>query len=281
MSFLEELAQAAESPTAVWHQFVLTHDPKRDDWYLFLEGSLDLAFYACALSRLVQQDSRVWDFRCGGKRGVLAARQAVRQSHPHCTRCLFFIDKDLEDILGEASASARDVFRAEGYSVENYFVTAEALDLVWTQFWSLSSGDPRRSIVRERFTRSLEQFYRILLPIMAWVTLARRAGQRPNLNNINLGEIIRIVDGVPCRGVAAIETIRRVPSCAFRPTLAEWLREARLLMQAPRKSVVRGKFELWFFCKFLDAAFRSLRATGGRSRKVRSRRIRRVSPARW
>jgi hypothetical protein len=265
MTFLDDLSRAAQSSTSVWHQFVLAHDPERNDWYLFVEGKLDVPFYTAALRPSLAGDCQVVEFQCGGRNGVIAARREVRRSHPDCCRCLFFVDKDFSDILFEPTPQADDVFCTDVYSIENYLVSQEALDVVWCQLWSLATTDPRREVVAQRFGESLAQFYRVILPITAWIVSARRQGLRPNLNNINLADVIAFSDGLPRRRAAAIATLERVTSCAHRPDIATLLGEARQLSKREPKTVVRGKFELWFFARFLEFAFQALRISANDS----------------
>jgi hypothetical protein len=263
MTFLDDLAEAVESPTSAWHQFVVAHNPTLDDWYVFLEGKLDVPFYLSAIKGRLGGRARVVEFRCGGKHGVQSARRQVRESHPRCDRCLFFVDKDLQDFESAPATTDVDTFVTEVYSIENYLVTVEALNAVWTYLWSLASADPRRAMICTKFENALGRFHRLMLPVMAWIVLARRAGKRPNVNNVNLGALLVVVDCVPRLRAAAFGELKRVTSCEFEPAFADLLRETRRLSQAPAKCVVRGKFELWFFCRFLESIFSTLRDSSG------------------
>jgi hypothetical protein len=46
----------------------------------------------------------------------------------------------------------------------------------------------------EHFDKQLKRFHLSVLPIMAWIVCARRAGLRPNLNNIDLDKVFGIFD---------------------------------------------------------------------------------------
>lgn len=263
MSFLDDLTRAAQSPTSVWHQFVVAHDPQRNDWYIFVEGRLDITFYSCILRSVAPGANQLWAFRCDGRRGVIAVRDEVRRSHPACPRCLFFVDKDFSDVLGETLPATSDLFCTDVYSIENYFVSTEALEVTWTQLWSLTRSDCRWSTVEQRFLTARRAFYRAMIPLMAWIVLARKNGLRPNVNNVNPSELVAFEDCVPKRRSSALSSLERTTSCAFRPSFAEWLGQARRLTRLSPPMVVRGKFDLWFFSVFLEMTFRALRSTVG------------------
>jgi hypothetical protein len=259
MSFLDDLARSADSPTSIWHQFVVAHHPRRDEWFLFVEGKLDTPFYASALRRILGTEARVVDFRCRGKEGVWQARADVRRTHPRCTRTLFFIDKDFDDLLGCSAEPAPDVFQTDVYSIENYLVSSEALEVVWQQIWALSTTDASWARVNAHFEVALRRFYRLMLPISAWIVCARLAGMRPNLNNIRMTAIVVLRDGLPTLRRAAFRELQKSTSCSFCPSMKEWRRQIKALQRATPKGVTRGKFELWFFCQFLDSVLGKLK----------------------
>jgi hypothetical protein len=252
MSFLEELSRSATSSVAVWHQFVQAHRPSQDEWYIFVEGGLDLPFYCAAMRGTNFGNARIVHFRCDGKTGVLDARREVRRSHPRCTRVLFFVDKDVDDHLGLALPTAPDLFCTRVYSVENYMVGVDALETIWREHFCLPQDDPALATVRNQYRAMQARFRRILLPIMAWVLLAKRAGLRPNVNNLNIGRIVAVDDCEPSVRAGAYETLLRETSCSFRPNVTTWLAEAKKLAQLDLPTVVRGKFDIWFLARFLQ-----------------------------
>ncbi len=260
MSFLDELANCAASPASVWHQFVVAHRPGADDYYLFVEGRLDGPFYASALRLVVAPTARILTFRCKGKAGVLRALRDVRESHPQCTRCLFFVDKDLDPV---PSGDEPALFCTEVYSIENYLVVPGGIDIVWENIWTLASADERLPVLRSRFEESLRVFHRKMLPLMSWAILVRQNGEKPNLGNVRLSEVMSMADLLPKRKSGALVAVKADSSCVLSPKLLEWARLTRSLKGQEPKAVVRGKFELWFLCQFLGEVFSALRGASG------------------
>lgn len=258
MSFLDQLRAAAESPASAWHQFVLGHRSGVETWYLFVEGKFDVAYYSSALRGAGDLDS-LSAFLCGGREGVFETRRRVRRSHPFCSRCLFFVDRDWSDFLGGGDTEHADLYVTDGYSVENHLVSVESLRIVWREVWTMPSQDPRLSIVEKRFEEALNRFHRLMLPVMSWAVLARQEECAPNLNNVGMERLVDMADCSPRFIGGRYEYLRRCTSCEFRPSLERWLRTVRELRNYDSKTVVRGKNELWFFARFLSELFVALR----------------------
>ena len=259
MSFLKELAQSAKSTISVWHQFTVSHNPNKADWYIFVEGQLDASFYASALRAMLPAQSRVIDFRCDGKRGVLRARNEIQKTHPDCSRVLFFVDKDLDNLIpGVPLPSYPNLYCTSSYSIENYFVTEEAMEIIWTQLWLLRSDDPTWPQVRIKLTDLIHRFSRLMLPIMAWYVLARMANQQPYLNNLKIAEIVSFDNCELRLKKSAFMRLKQKTSCEYRPSFQSWLHKVRELQQHDPKHILRGKFELWMFCRFLELISQAL-----------------------
>jgi len=263
MSFLDNLIAAQESPVAAWLQFALTYKAGSSAYYAFLEGRLDIPFYRSAMRSVFGAECQVVEFRCGGKDGVIVIRGQVRKSHPECKRCIFFVDKDLGDVLGETSPSDADTFSTDVYSIENYFVSEEALGVIWNEIWGLSYNDYRWEPTRKQFRDAHMRFCKAITPLMSWIILARRVGDKPNLNNLHLHRIISFDDNlIPSRKTNSKNEVQNSSGCKFSPTLCDLLHQARQLKALAPKSLVRGKFELWFFTKFLEGLQKAARTVG-------------------
>lgn len=261
MSFLDDLTNATTASASIWHQFVVQHVPKQDALYLFVEGDLDIAFYSSATRGIAAASTRVLAFRCGNRNSVLHVRDQIHVSHPKCDRCLFFVDKDIEDHFGgRATATSGDLFCTETYSIENYFLTTEALEIVWTQLWTLPSTHPAWPVVREQFSRSHQRFQRTIRVVMAWIFLARKHSARPNLNNVRLDRIISFNrDAMTTLMPGASAAIAKACPVAYSPPVKLLVSQAHQLGSHAPASFTRGKFEIWFLSRFLEMVHLELR----------------------
>jgi len=256
MTFLEELRAVRETPAAAWHQFVLDYRPDDNSFYFFVEGRLDVSFYVTSFERLYGDGVVVHGYRCGGKNGVLDARRKVRNPQVDYLHCLFFVDKDLSDILGEPNPSSEDTFCTDTYSIENYFVTKTALSVVWNQLWGLNDNHPHWPTVQQQFTDTLSRFHRIMAPLMAWIVISRQNAKRLNLNNVELAQLLEFDDDLmPRRRPGSTRQLESSTGCSLEGKTIELLRECRRLRNIEPKKFLRGKFELWFFAKFIRSVF--------------------------
>ena len=255
MSFLDDLRAAREAPSSAWLQFTLAYKADRPAYYLFIEGRLDITFYSSAMRSVFGAEYEFETFNCGGKPGVIQVREKVRQRPHHSRlRCLFFVDKDLSDFLGEPDFTDPNSFSTDTYSIENYFVNEEALGIIWNEIWGLAYQDTRWEHAKKGFLAALRRFHREITPMMAWIVLARRAGQNLYLDNIRLQRLIRMSDDLtPRQKSQSMKEVQSSSRCTFSPPLLSLLHQARELKRHDPKSFVRGKFELWFFSKFITA----------------------------
>lgn len=239
-------------PQALWLQFVLLYRAGEDELYAFFEGREDCCFYLPELRRRTDGRFAVVPIRCGGKQPLLDLIPRVRGTIDQQSRALFFVDKDFDDVLGVALPTDRYVFATQHYSFENYLVSEAVLDVILDEIFQLPRGDQRRTTVLAEFRRGHASFLRKVLPIMAWLVVMRRRGLRPNVQNINLATIFALDGGEVSRSKGVLGVLDLATGVTTdRGLLPDLRRTLRELRRLPAKSVVRGKFELWWLVQFL------------------------------
>lgn len=196
---------------------------------------------------------RLLTYRCDGKPRVYEAFGQITARYPDIRSVLFFVDKDLDDVLGVPWPTDPRVFVTDVYSVENFLVCREVLVRFYQDAIRLTGVEFGTAALLERFDRQLLRFHRMAIPLVAWIVVARRAGLRPNLGNIELQRLFGLSEdcdvGIrPCKRVAYLAGATGVSMTAglFR-RVSQTCREVRRI---PAKRVVRGKFEAWFFVEF-------------------------------
>lgn len=126
---------------------------------------------------------------------------------------------------------------------------------IWNEIFHLSNCEERYEIVKQKFDSELHHFYQVLTPIMAWILFLKRKNEKPNVNNINLSKLITIDEGLniifPVTDLyQELEKVCGVKTpCEYQKVANELEKELGRL--AP-KTFIRGKFEIWFFIKFID-----------------------------
>src|SRR5216683_627388 len=118
MRFIDGLRNERESPTAAYHQFLLKASKFPGDVHAFFEGQDDVSFYTNFLHRFTSNSKGIHPYRCGNKRGVYEAHGKVHQMRRR-ERVVFFVDKDLSDILNEDWEGSQDIYVTDSSSIEN------------------------------------------------------------------------------------------------------------------------------------------------------------------
>ena len=207
MSLIDDLRQSRSSRVSVLHEFWTQYDPGQKRVHVFFEGHDDLAFYRPFIEQQMAVGGRLVPYRCGGKRGVYEAFDGITQRNPAIRGVLFFVDKDVDDILGKPWPTDPRIFVTDVYSIENYLVSRDSFIRFCQEAVRLGDvGFQLHSPLLDRFDEQLSRFQRLIIPLMAWVVTMRREGQRPILTNINLGEFFEIdvecsVRLRPCKGL--------------------------------------------------------------------------------
>ena len=250
MSFTDLLRNARNTPVSVLHRFLTNFDPRSKRVYAFVEGEPDQVFYRRHIEPFGITAKDLFIYNCDGKANVYKAYSDVVSRYPTCTRTLFFVDKDVDDIIGRQWPTDPRIFVTQVYSIENYIVCREAMRRYFDDFVKLRRLDISLNPALDRFEQELAIFQNLMRPIMAWIVFIRRSGYTPNLNNINLGDLYRVDD-------AGVKRRREVNRFQYIKTMTQvkdskpvWRQVRSIcfeLKRMPSKRFVRGKFEAWFF----------------------------------
>lgn len=264
----EILREEARAPHAVFHQFLLLLGKAAQDChFFFFEGSEDPAFYIGFL--LKRLDGREYhEFVCNGRQGALKVNELCSRDGRATDRVMYFIDKDHCDIMNPEESLPSRVFQTDCYSFENYLVCKQSFRRFWSERLRLHSGDPRYEAYLSLFERVHVSFMSRMHILMAIVLLGRGIDNRPvaklNLNNVNLERVISLdltagkVRWASNGGKNFLASSNMTASGitvrgdAIRSVLRSHLRGRDV------KSFVRGKYELWFFVRFLSLITRDL-----------------------
>jgi len=244
--YADFLAAEAESDVAAVHQFILcNHDAALV--HVFFEGEDDFKYYLPEL-RKRSRGKELSAYYCGGKWNVVAARDFIEASY--AAECLYFIDRDYDDLLGRQATVCDRMYITDGYSVENDLSSALAVDVLLHDLMLVprvkcgaiaANIDAIQAPVLSRF-----------LATSAWIIAAKEQGCNPNLNNTNSlnGVVLRRGDGRLCMDRAHFLIFkRRVASGNGEPSLTSIIKWRRRLEGLACSEFLRGKYAAWIFCK--------------------------------
>ncbi len=238
----------------------------RTSLHVFVEGHSDPSFYRSFLSEYCRGLGTPKFYKCGGKRQVYAAREKVRtrDNPPAASKSiviLYLVDKDLSDFLSQEYPVVDDVFVTKFYSIENYLVCDDILEVIWTDIVHFYSDEVSEfSDFCNEFSIQLKVFYRYMRTIMTWAIHHKRRGAVVNFDLIKMGELfsvklvddllqlkLKIVDGED----ALIATLDKKCSVLSNGLGEDRDEIAAMLDRANPKEYVRGKYETWFMCAFV------------------------------
>jgi hypothetical protein len=261
MSFIDELRQARESRISILHEFWAQYDPYQARVHAFFEAHDDSVFFGPQIERMLPKGARLISYSCNGKSRVVAAFEEITRRVPDAKLVLFFVDKDLEDVLGVPWPTDPRIFVTDVYSIENYGVTREVFLRFFRASVRLTDINFDEAPIADKFEAQLIKFHKRVMSMMAWIVVARRARRRPNVNNINVSEVLQFVDQElqPRIGIRHRYLERACGVTLPAGSLRLVLQAARELSQMPPKRVVRGKFEAWFFVEFWVRLIETLR----------------------
>jgi len=274
MSFLDNLREARQSPAAAYQQFALQYPKTSNDVHAFLEGRDDPSFYFSFLLRAVSDINKIHVYRCSNKKGVYDAYAKVMRLVRKPSFVLFFVDKDHSDLIGEVYDTATNIYVTEYYSIENYLVSDSMFRRIWEDFFNAIQLKVDFDTISTKFQDELAQFYKFALPLSAWIILNRRKGMKPNVNNVKLGELCKFSEDLTLQAQPLTELISHLENvCGInciddvKSELSQVINE---LVNIEPKKYIRGKYELWFFIKFIEKMVLVLQSTTGESIKIRT-----------
>jgi hypothetical protein len=254
MSLIDELRQSRTGRTAVLHEFKTNFDPQAQRIHAFVEGYEDMIFYRSYIEAFVGPEYKVFTYRCGNKDAVYEVFSKICDANSKSRHTLFFVDKDLSDLMPEVWPHDECIHVTEVYSIENYFVSGSVFRRICLELLRVRKVAFNFEPLIRMFELQLDRFHDEVKTIMAWIICVRRAGLRPNVQNIELDSLIEIthecvIGALPARQrnlerMTGISSPRRTWRCVRR-TIRE-------LESRHPKHFVRGKFESWFMVVFLQ-----------------------------
>jgi hypothetical protein len=192
MSFLDILKVSLSDNTVLKHEFLLCYNPSEKIVHAFFEGKTDESFYGTFLRTELPELWRLKTYICDNKDGVYYHYEQLKNLHSEIQPLLFFVDKDIEDIIPFQRVQDPKIHVTEFYSVENHVVTSDCIERVWAEIFRQGSGSSVALELTSTFDQALSAAHDIFLDMMAWILFHRREGNRPNLDCIITKELFTI-----------------------------------------------------------------------------------------
>jgi len=252
MEFLDYLKNAAKSSTSVYTKFLQQYKFGDSGLHIFYEGKDDPSFYSNYIERYRSKKQRVYYYRANNKKSVYHNYSQVDWNKYKKNRVLFLVDKDFRDILNETYPDETNIFETKYYSIENYLVTKSMFARSLRELLSIDDDKTINKITRE-FIIQLNNFHKEIMPIIALILYFRESNLNANLNQIDLSQVFEFKEKVK-RKRNIKEFLEKSMDVPNEAPWKDVLRHIRSLKEIDNsKYFVRGKFEMWFFVKFLNS----------------------------
>lgn len=241
------LEEEANSANAAFQEFVVTYDDNDNEIHVFLEGDDDFTYYL-PIIKSKAGNQKIIPYNCGGKWNVVEARDAIEAYYS--VNCLFFVDRDYDDLLGRQALPSDRLYITNGYSIENDVVTEHSALAVFQDILAL----PRLEVdnLMKEVENSKSILWNRIVSLSAWIITAKYMGYKTNLNNAdNLSKIITVDNNgkLVLTNSGFTNFKKRVNSGNPEPTYSDVLPWRRRINGMQLHAIVRGKYFGWIFCK--------------------------------
>lgn len=252
MEFLNYLKESTKSAVVTRTKFMQQYRPKDNSIHIFYEGKDDPSFYSNFIEPYKRKYQRIYYYNAHNKTGVYLNHSKLDWSQYEKNRILFFVDKDLSDLLNESFTTDRNIFVTRFYSIENYLVSKTLCARCLRELMGIEDDKLIYKITKE-FSHCLYLYHNEIRPIMAMILYYRSIHEPLNLNNLDLSKLFSFKKGIH-RIVGITEYFVKNAGLATNMSYTEIKRNLNILLNiANPKVYVRGKFELWFFVYFLNS----------------------------
>lgn len=243
---LDEMKHKRTEYTVAWLEYsrLALHD--QGAVFCFVEGD-DAKYYEIRVRSYLLARA-VHFIACNGKEGVLRLRTLTRSHGP--VR-MYFIDRDYDSHHTELA-----IFETPCYSIENFYVSEEAVSRVLQREYGLSPLDADYERCMSLYRETQKRFHSATMALNVWASCQRDAyvsgnlNCRVNLRNLNLNQLVSVELGkaIPRYTIALLHEICTE---AVRIDNAALCERSRYFHAQDKAKSFRGKFEVYLLRVFL------------------------------
>ncbi|MFH4832271.1 DUF4435 domain-containing protein [Vibrio diabolicus] len=193
MNFLDLLNEELSNDNIEHHLFLIGYNPRNKVIHCFFEGKTDESFYGTLVRNMMPDTYKLKTYICGKKDSVIYHYNEIGHKTNNVQPLLFFIDKDIDDIIPIEVPKDENIHETIYYAIENYMVNGAAICQIWAEMFRQSSGTKISEKINNLFDNAHSEYNKIALRLMSWVLYHRRkGGVRLNLDCIQTNELFSI-----------------------------------------------------------------------------------------
>jgi hypothetical protein len=253
---VEEQRRARDRHAVAWAEFQHSHARQPDVFFCFFEGYDDPPYYQIRIRGGLSDDVQIRSFICKGKRSATRLHDLITADPKYrLAHFAFFIDSDFDD--NRRIAELPNTYLTPGYSVENFYVSEDALRRLVRDSFRLpmrQDVDPDQVIDRivACYRERLEDFLDAISVLNAWLLVCRRKSVELDMDDMKLAHLVDYRKEPPVIHYT-LEKLDSLGQCTSN--LYEILDAMHELSQQGRSVSFRGKYLFEFFTYFvLDLA---------------------------
>ena len=251
-SFLAVHEEALTEVDEAYHSFLLLYRSCSKCVYGFCEGKDDPTFYQTLIIIRLPNDWTVKVIPAGGKKKVFRAYHSFDWNRFSKEEICFFVDRDLDDYLGQPAQHEANIYTTDGYSIENSIYDCRLLLDVLSDIYQITLlSSIEEEEIFNVILSNLEVFATAMIPLMAQILLWRRSGARANLSNLNLDNLFKFRDNeiIPNPRDALLSTASKQIGTALNTPEELMAAEKEIANCSDLRMLIRGKFIAWFMVK--------------------------------
>ncbi|MBF0564775.1 MAG: DUF4435 domain-containing protein [Nitrospirae bacterium] len=249
---------AKQSERIYRHVFLQKYNKSAKIVYGFVEGKDDPSFYKGIIDNLLLPFE--WHIEItivGNKEKVLNVHKLFDWTRFPKKRIIFFVDRDLSEILKEPIPDEMNIYITDNYSIENDMVNRYTCGRVLEEVCNITElAHNEKECILSKFDEQLEIFGREMSLIMAWIIYWKRNNLKPELDKIemnklfvfNTGQLVKCSNPIPINNVKTIHELCEIDfnsNCDITEALADFNKADGV------KRFIRGKYLLWFLVEYV------------------------------
>lgn len=256
MGFLDTLAAYKQSDTTKLHDVLLNISSSENIVHVFFEGKTDESFYKMCLKKYIG-GSKLITYKSGNKKSVYYFCENLHGRKNGKNIFIFFVDKDIDDLVPVIYPEYSCLFTTEYYSIESYLVSVEIFGAVVSELFKVGSGNKLYDKLIDQFSIDYSATLNLFLPLMAWILYHKRNRNRIIVQNLNITSYLTVDNELQIRMTEFDSLISEFDRITEVETdITDWDRNKEVLISELKKYdykyFIRGKFEMAFFVKYCN-----------------------------
>lgn len=278
MDYVLQMQNSANSANVAFLSMLQKYKIDDTTIYGYVEGEEDITFYQHLIDPLLPEDMEIIINKVGylevkgGKAKVVAIYNGIDWSLYSKNRILFFVDRDLSNIISDTTPTDVNIYVTDYYSIENHTATSRVLIRLLKEIYGLDILKPDQlAEIGERFNSQKENFCKEMSEIMANIILWKNSGvDRPQYNNINIDKLLSIDNNLEVKHKLSEDDFIKAIYNQSKVDLATHYNNKKEIATLKNEFIssnnhlyfTRGKYMTWYLKEFIRSLSQNLIVLG-------------------